>query len=63
MSLLFCLFIQEINLLKFHKNQENFKGTKMDIEKENEKYIQDKINPILEKLVIDLLLSKPDNAV
>ena len=29
--------------------------------KENQKYIQDKVHPIFEKLLIDLLVSKPEN--
>ncbi len=32
-------------------------------EKENRNYINTKIHPIFEKLVIDLLLNKPDDPV
>jgi hypothetical protein len=29
----------------------------------NSKYIANKVNPLLEKLVVDLLIHKPDNSV
>jgi hypothetical protein len=34
-----------------------------DSSKQNKEYIQAKINPILERLVVDALLQKPDNVV